>query len=204
MTLDAPHHDPIRLLAIGGSAREASRTRIAMEAILSVALDHGITPEIVTIHDLDLPIYNDDTPLAHQPESLQELVEQVRTADAYLICSPTYHGSMSGAIKNALDSLHVTHGQDDAYFNQRPVGIAAYGGPTAINVVNTLQTVVRTMRGITAPTVVTVSRDCLDASTGAITDEKTLRRANRMLGEIAEMVAMQRAFNAQTAECIAP
>jgi NAD(P)H-dependent FMN reductase len=103
---------------------------------------------------------------------------------------------MSGAIKNVLDSLHVRHGQPDAYFQQRPVALASYGGPTAINAVNTLQTVVRVIQGIVVPTVVTVSRDALDVSTGAITDEKALRRADRMLGELARMVAMQRAFYA--------
>lgn len=188
---------PISLLAIGGSAREASRTRMAMEAILSLASAHNIVPTVATVRDLDLPVYNDDIPLDGQPESLQRLVDQVREANAYLICSPTYHGSMSGAIKNVLDSLHVQHGQPDAYLRQRPVALASYGGPTAISAVNALQTVVRVMQGIVVPTVVTVSRDVLDPATGAITDEKTLRRADRMLGEVARMVAMQRALDIQ-------
>ncbi len=196
MTAKAAETAPIRLLAIGGSAREDSRTRMAMEAILSLAPGHDIVPTIATVRDLDLSVYNDDIPLDGQSESLRRLVEQVREADAYLICSPTYHGSMSGAIKNVLDSLHVQHGQPDAYFQQRPVALTSYGGPTAINAVNALQTVVRVMQGIVVPTVVTVSRDALDVSTGAITDDKTLRRADRMLGELARMVAMQRAFYA--------
>nr|MBA2290734.1 hypothetical protein [Chloroflexia bacterium] len=61
-----------------------------------------------------------------------------------------------------------------------------------------LQTVVRVMQGVIVPTVVTVSRDALDPSTSAITDEKTLRRADRMLGEVARMVAMQRALDADS------
>jgi FMN reductase len=198
MTGTAAQTGPIRLLAIGGSAREASRTRMAMEAILALASGHDIIPTIATVHDLDLPVYNDDIPLDGQPESLRRLVNQVREADAYLICSPTYHGSMSGAIKNVLDSLHVQHGQPDAYFQGRPVALASYGGPTAISAVNALQTVVRVMQGVIVPTVVTVSRDALDPSTCAITDEKTLRRADRMLGEVAQMVAMQRALDADS------
>ncbi len=196
MPINASQDTPINLLAIGGSARETSRTRMAMEAILSVAPKHNIVPIITTVRELGLSVYNDDIPLDGQPELLQRLVGQVRAADAYLICSPTYHGSMSGAIKNVLDSLHVQHGQPDAYFQQRPVALAAYGGPTAINAINTLQTVVRVMRGIVVPTVVTVSPDVLDASTGAITDEKTLRRADRMLAELAHLVAMGRALHA--------
>jgi FMN reductase len=192
MTLETP----INLLAIGGSARAASRTLKAMRALLATAPDHGIETTIVSVRDLDLPIYNDDLPLEDHPASLQALVEQVRVADAYLIVSPTYHGSMSGAIKNVLDALHVTHGQPDAYFRERPVALGAYGGPTAINVVNTLQTVVRGMRGAVVPTVVTVTRDALDPDTGAITDERVRRRADAMLRELATAAAMRRSHEA--------
>jgi FMN reductase len=189
-------HRPIRLLAIGGSSRAASHTLQAMRAILGTAANHDIEVTIASVHDLDLPVYNDDIPLGEQPASLRRLIAQVAEADAYLICSPTYHGSMSGAIKNVLDALHVAKGQPGGDFGQRPVGLAAYGGPTAINVVNTLQTVVRGMRGTLVPTVVTVSRDSLDADTGAITDAQAARRANAMLGEIATQAAMRRAHAA--------
>lgn len=198
MMLDAP----INLLAIGGTTRKSSRTLMAMRAILATSADHGIQPTIASVRDLNLPVYNDDIPLEDQSETLQQLVEQVRTAEAFLICSPTYHGSMSGAVKNVLDSLHVMHGQADAYFRDCPVGLAAYGGPTAINVVNTLQTTVRGMQGVVPSTVVTVSRDVLDPETGALTDERTRRRADRMLEEIANHVAMRRAHASSTAATV--
>ena len=190
---------PIKLLAIGGSTRAASRTLITMRAILATASDHGIDATIASVRDLALPVYDDDIPATEQPQALLHLIEQVREADAYLICSPTYHGSVAGSVKNVLDSLHITHGQDDAYFNHRPVGLAAYGGPSAINVVNALQPIVRSMRGVVTPTVVTVSRDSLDSETGTITDAQARRRADAMLGEIAAQVAMRRAHDAVAA-----
>lgn len=193
----APMHDdlqrPIRLLAIGGSMRATSLTLQAMRAILATAPVHRLDVEIVSVHDLALPVYNDDIPLDAQPAALRRLIDQAREADAFLICSPTYHGSMSGAIKNVLDSFHVAKGQPGADFGGKPVALAAYGGPTAINVVNTLQTVVRSMRGTLVPTVVTVARDTFDAETGAIGDPRTVTRADAMLGEIAMHVAMRRA-----------
>jgi FMN reductase len=195
MTLDTP----IRLLAIGGSTRTASRTLMAMRAILASAPAHGIEVDIVSVRDLDLPVYNDDIPPVDQPEALHHLIDRMRSADAYLICSPTYHGSFAGSIKNVLDALHITHGQEDAYFNQRPVGLAAYGGPSAINVVNALQPIVRSMRGLVTPTVVTVSRDALDPETGTITDAQVRSRAEKMLAEIADQVAMRRAREMVTA-----
>lgn len=189
-------HPLIRLLAIGGSTRATSRSLKAMRAILATAPDHGLEVEIASVHDLALPVYNEDVPLEEQAPSLHRLVEQVRMADAYLICSPTYYGSMSGAIKNVLDSLHIVEGQPGSNFGEKPVALAAYGGPTAINVVNTLQTVVRGLRGTLVPTVVTVGRNVFDAETGIISDEQTVRRADTMLGEIATHVAMRRAHEA--------
>jgi len=187
---------PIRLLAIGGSVRAASHTFQAMQAILATAADHGIEVEIASVHELALPVYNDDIPFDEQPEALRRLIARVADADAYLLCSPTYHGSMSGAIKNVLDSLYAGKGAPGSHFDGRPVGLASYGGPSAINAVNTLQTSVRSMRGSLVPTVVTVSRDAFDA--GEITDERTRARADAMLAEIATHVAMRRAHEAAT------
>jgi NAD(P)H-dependent FMN reductase len=188
-------HRPIRLLAIGGSSRAASHTLQAMRAILGAAADHDIEVTIASVHDLDLPVYNDDIPLGEQPASLRRLIAQVAEADAYLICSPTYHGSMSGAIKNVLDSLYAGKGAPGSHFAGRPVGLASYGGPSAINAVNTLQTSIRSMRGSLVPTVVTVSRDAF-GDAGEITDERTRARADAMLAEIATHVAMRRAHEA--------
>lgn len=189
------HQRPIRLLAIGGSVRATSRTLQAMRAILATTAAHGFDVEIVSVHELALPVYNDDIPLNAQPEALQHLIEQVAGADAYLICSPTYHGSMSGAIKNVLDSLYAGRGEPGSHFDGKPVGLASYGGPSAINAVNTLQTSIRSMRGSLVPTVVTVSRDAFDDA-DTITDERTLARADAMLAEIATHVAMRRAHEA--------
>jgi NAD(P)H-dependent FMN reductase len=102
---------------------------------------------------------------------------------------------MSGAIKNVLDSLYAGKGTPGSHFDERPVGLASYGGPSAINAVNTLQTSVRSMRGSLVPTVVTVSRDALDDA-GTITDERACARADKMLAEIATHVAMRRAHEA--------
>ncbi len=189
------HQPPIRLLAIGGSVRATSRTFQAMQAILATAADHGIAVEVASVHDLALPVYNDDIPLEEQPETLRRLIARVAEADAYLICSPTYHGSMSGAIKNVLDSLYAGNGAPGSHFAGRPVGLASYGGPSAINAVNTLQTSIRSMRGSLVPTVVTVSRDAF-GDAGEITDERTRARAEAMLAEIATHVAMRRAHEA--------
>jgi hypothetical protein len=58
------------------------------------------------------------------------------------------------------------------------------------------------MRGAVVPTVVTVSREQLDAETGAITADQPRRRADTMLAEIAAGVAMRRAHAALVAVAV--
>ena len=68
---------------------------------------HAAGADVVraTIYDLDLPMFRTDWKLEQYPPTLPWLLDQIRQADGLIICSPTYHGTMSGAIKNLLDML---------------------------------------------------------------------------------------------------
>lgn len=183
---------PVRILGIGGSTREASNTLGVLQAVLALAEAEGATTTLAPVRELDLPVYNEDIPLGEQPAALHWLLEQVREADAFILASPTYHGTISGALKNVLDALHIRHGEDRTYFDQRPVGLLAYGGPSAPNVINALSHSVRGMRGLQVPTVVTVGRAGMDPSFTNIADESTRKRATQMVSEVIHFARMQR------------
>jgi FMN reductase len=128
------------------------------------------------------------------------VLERMQEADAFILASPTYHGTISGAIKNVLDALHIRHGEDRTYFDGRPVGLLAYGGPSALNVINALSHAVRGMGGLQVPTVFTIARTAMDDSFTAIADEATRNRASRMTGEVIHFARMHRlAEDARTA-----
>lgn len=183
---------PIRLLGIGGSTRRESRTLGVLKAVLALAADQGATTTLADVRDLALPVYNEDIPLEEQPSSLHWLLERMQDADAFLLASPTYHGTVSGAIKNVLDALHIRHGEDRTYFDGRPVGLLAYGGPAALNVINALSHAVRGMGALQVPTVVTVARTAMDDSASGIADEATRTRASRMTSEVIHFARMHR------------
>jgi FMN reductase len=50
---------------------------------------------------LDLPIYRPH--FSPEPESVTAIRQAVHWADAFILATPDYHGSMSGAMKNFLD-----------------------------------------------------------------------------------------------------
>jgi len=92
----------IRLLAVCGSTREnAYSGRLAIIA-LAAAREHGAETRLLELNAINLPTYNPDKEdMDH--EGLRVATEAVNWADAFLLASPDYHGSMSGAMKNFLD-----------------------------------------------------------------------------------------------------
>lgn len=92
----------IRLLGVCGSMRANSySTRVAAIA-LAAAREHGAETRMLELSAIDLPTYNPDNESMDHP-GLHGATEAVNWADAFLLASPDYHGSMSGAMKNFLD-----------------------------------------------------------------------------------------------------
>ena len=94
--------DPVRILGISGSLRQASYNR----ALLQAARD--LAPAGVELAELDLspiPMYDGDVELAGDPEAVADMRRAVADADALLIATPEYNRGTSGVLKNALDWL---------------------------------------------------------------------------------------------------
>lgn len=116
------------LLGIVGSVSADSRTRTAVEVALDAAADRdGVETDVLHLADYDLDTadgrgidnYEGDTAAA-----LDLIVE----ADAYVVGTPVYRGSYSGALKNLLDMVPRGQWQGDvAPFENAAVGLVATG-----------------------------------------------------------------------------
>ena len=90
----------MRLLGIAGSLREGSYNRGLLRAAREL-LPEGV--ELVE-HDLrGLPFYDGDLEAAGDPDSVTELKDAIRGADAILIATPEYNRGLPGGLKNAID-----------------------------------------------------------------------------------------------------
>ncbi|UZK68870.1 NAD(P)H-dependent oxidoreductase [Sphingomonas sp. S1-29] len=142
---------PFHIVAIGGTLRAESGTSRALSAALAHAERGGARTTLLTGAAIDFPNFDPDQALAN--DAIVRFLEVVRTADALVIGSPGYHGSLSGLVKNALDHIELLRGDSRVYLDSMPVGIVAVaaGWQAAVSTLQTLRTIIHALRGWPTP-----------------------------------------------------
>lgn len=144
------------VVGIGGSLAAKSGSLSALRIALAGAEEVGATTELLDLRSLDLPMYRPD---AEPNAAVERLCDLAYSADGLLWSSPLYHGTVSGSFKNALDWLQLLAGRDPPYLSDKVIGlIAAAGGVQGLQAVNTMEFVVRALRGWAVPLVVPVAQ----------------------------------------------
>lgn len=146
----------LTIVGLGGSVASTSRSRAALQTALEGAAGAGAETELLDIRRLDLPMYN---PERREPtEAAAALIESCYAADGMIWCSPLYQGTISGALKNALDWLHTLGDREPAYLHDTVIGlISTAGGTQGLQAINTMEFSVRALRGWAVPYVVPVA-----------------------------------------------
>lgn len=192
--------DPIRILGIGGTTSAKSWSLVPLQEALRKTELHGCETSLATVYDLNLPLLHTEWRLEDYPPTLNWLLNEVRRADGIIICSPTYHGTVSGAIKNVLDLLIFLRKDNPPYFGGKPVGLMAYGGMTAMGVLQALTNSVRGLKGISLPTYVAVPEDTVNRDTVRIKSPKIDERIDLMVEELVSFAGHLRGRTIQPLE----
>ena len=111
-------NEMIRILALSGSYRAGSFNQALIRAARELA------PERVRIDDFDLrtvPFYDGDLEAAGDPEEVAALKRSIDGADALLIATPEYNGSVPAVLKNALD--WASRRRPDAPLRGKPAAV---------------------------------------------------------------------------------
>jgi len=100
----------INVLALVGSLRAASVNGQIAE-LAAASTPEGIS---VTVYEGlgDVPFYNEDIDGDAAPAAAEKLRAAVADADAVLVVTPEYNGSVPGVVKNAIDWLSRPYGQN--------------------------------------------------------------------------------------------
>lgn len=139
------------IVALGGTSRPESATGRVLARCLAIAEARGARTTLLTGEAINFPHYElgcstDDPAIAH-------FVSVLRDADAIIVGSPGYHGSLSGMVKNALDHVELLRGDARPYFDGMPVGVIATAGgwQAAVSTLAALRTVIHALRGWPTP-----------------------------------------------------
>ena len=98
----------MRILALSGSLRAESYNTALVRAAAELCPD-GIEVELYDGLGR-LPFYDQDLDQPGiEPETVRDLRERIERADALLIVTPEYNGSVPGVLKNALDWVSARH-----------------------------------------------------------------------------------------------
>ncbi len=162
------------ILGLGGTIRAGSTTEKALILALKRAEALGAETRLLGGAFLGtLPIFD---PRPGEPTPGQQtLADAVRQADGLIVASPGYHGSISGVIKNALDTLEMTGKDAEPYLTGKPVGtvITAAGAQAGGTTLVALRSIIHALRGWPTPfgAALNASSEMFDTN-GACRDEK--------------------------------
>ena len=114
----------IKILAITGAVRPDSQTAKLAQISKKYFRNDDVEYRVFDLGKNPLPMY--DAKISLNNANVQLLLKLTVEADGLVFISPEYHGSMSGALKNALDWMDFL--EDIDFLHGKVVGIMGGGG----------------------------------------------------------------------------
>ena len=183
------------IVGLGGTPRPGSSTERALIHALGAAAAAGARTKIFGGEFMErLPHFNPgpDGPSAEQAE----LAQAVREADGIILATPGYHGSLSGVVKNALDTLELTSRDPRPYFHGLPVGvIVTAAGPQAGGAtLMAVRGIIHAMRGWPTPYGAELNAANLFDEAGGFRDPKDAGMVATVAEQVMEFAGMRAQF----------
>ena len=119
----------VQLMGLGGSLRADSTSRTAPEVALQATTAAWAHAGLVWVRDLDLPLHTADLPV---PRPVREFVDAVYACDAMILLAE----------------------RDPPYLTNKPLGlVTTAGGVQGLQAINSMEFIVRALRGWSVPLV---------------------------------------------------
>jgi NAD(P)H-dependent FMN reductase len=167
----------LRVLGVSGSMRQKSKTALALRMFLDFVVQqgHGAEARMLDLRSTELPLYSPDREAPS--EAQKTITAEVEWADAFVLATPDYHGSMSGAMKNFLDY----HWEELA---GKTFGYICSSHEKGLTVMDQMRTVVRQCYGWSLPYGVSFDgRADFDAA-GALQNQRVEQRLMMMARDL--------------------
>jgi FMN reductase len=167
----------LKILGIGSSMRRNSYGTKALKFVLDMTKRYDAQTHLLNLRDTKLPFFDPDGSTEEYnllSDQIHKITDYVIWADAFLLVSPDYHGSMSGVMKNFLDHFWEE-------FAGKTFGYICTSHEKGLTVMDQMRTAVRQCYGWSLPYGVSINGE-LDFNTkGQIINDLLVKRLD-MLG----------------------
>lgn len=177
----------MRVVAIPGSLRDGSHSRMAARIALDGAETVGAETELIDLRAYELTFCCGKLSDEDAPPDVLKLRKKLRAAHGIILVTPEYHGSLSGVLKNALDLMGWHE------FEGKMLGLVGVSGGMlgGVNALTELRTIGRVLHAWVVPeqAVVAHAKDQFDAD-GTLKDERLAERlleVGRQVGRFARL-----------------
>jgi len=159
------------LIVNGAMERQENATSNRLSAYLSeIITAKSVDVQAFNLADSGIPLF--DTEIKGVPESVEKMNEIFREADLHIWLTPLYHGSMTGAMKNCLDWLECSAGLPKPYLTGKRIGLICWAdGVQALQGINSMDTVAKSLRAWVSPYNVPIKRSDLFGADNSISPD---------------------------------
>ncbi len=159
-----------KLLGVVGSLNSESLSRLAVRHVLEQAKASGAEVRVLDLRDHPLPMFDPDS---REGKEVDHARQEVGWANAFLLGTPDYHGSMSGAMKNFLDYFWKE-------FAGKLFGYVCASHEKGLTPMDQMRTAVRQCYGWSTPYGVSVTGSDFDTASGKVIHERVKGRLDSL------------------------
>ncbi|MBU7443502.1 NADPH-dependent FMN reductase [Paraburkholderia fungorum] len=182
------------ILGIGGTTRAGSSSERALAISLHAAEKAGADTIMLAGPALELPMYAPERP--ERTEAAQTLVNAYRDCDGIIVSSASYHGVLSGLLKNALDYTQDLAQDERVYFDGCAMGLISCGGgwQGAGTALSTLRSIAHTLRAWPTPFGATLNTSLpLFGADGECIDDSVQAQLEMVARQVVKFARMRQA-----------
>lgn len=162
------------VLGVGSSLREISYSTSGLNLLLSKAKSKMAETRLLDLRQTNLPM------LYSTREDTEEIVQAtklVKWADAFVLATPDYHGSMSGSLKNFLDYFW-------SEFAGKTFGYIVASHEKGLTVMDQMRTAVRQCYGWSLPYGISINSEEDFNDKMELTNKKMMSRLDMMARDL--------------------
>lgn len=162
------------VLGVGSSFRERSYSTSGLKLLLGKAKSKMAETRLLDLRQTNLPMLystREDT------EEIVQTTELVKWADAFVLATPDYHGSMSGSLKNFLDYFW-------SEFAGKTFGYIVASHEKGLTVMDQMRTAVRQCYGWSLPYGISINSEEDFNDKMELTNKKLMSRLDMMARDL--------------------